>query len=125
MKKYYTRVCNFYYGKISVKLVNQKKTIPLNGNKNISFDQIEIISRDSKKLINTILESSNSDKMKFFNKTIKDCLGIVNEQIVDADLSLKESLLSVKENLLNRVFNENSFEVDILKIFQLKKDLNE
>jgi hypothetical protein len=63
--------------------------------------------------------------MKFFNKTIKDCLGIVNEQIVDADLLLKESLLSVKENLLNRVFNENSFEVDILKIFQLKKDLNE
>jgi hypothetical protein len=83
------------------------------------------LSEGSKKLINTILESSNSDKMKFFNKTIKDCLGIVNEQIVDADLSLKESLLSVKENLLNRVFNENSFEVDILKIFQLKKDLNE
>jgi hypothetical protein len=83
------------------------------------------LSEGSKKLINTILESSNSDKMKFFNKTIKDCLGIVNEQIVDADLLLKESLLSVKENLLNRVFNENSFEVDILKIFQLKKDLNE
>ena len=49
----------------------------------------------------------------------------MNEQIVDADLSLKESLLSVKENLLNRVFNESDFEVDILKIFQLKKDLNE
>lgn len=83
------------------------------------------LSEGSKKLINTILESSNSDKIEFFNKTIKDCLGIVNEQIVDADLSLKESLLSVKENLLNRVFNESTFEVDILKIFQLKKDLNE
>ena len=52
MKKYYTRVCNFYYGKLSIRLVNQKKTLPLNGNKEISFDQIEIISRDSKKLIN-------------------------------------------------------------------------
>jgi len=83
------------------------------------------LSEGSKKLINTILESSNSDKIEFFNKTIKDCLGIVNEQIVDADLSLKESLLSVKENLLNRVFNESDFEVDILKIFKLKKDLNE
>ena len=52
MKKYYTRVCNFYYGNKSVKLVSQKKTLPLNGNNQISFDQIEIISRNSKKLIN-------------------------------------------------------------------------
>jgi dihydropteroate synthase len=52
MEKYYTRVCNFYYNKISIKLVNQKKTLPLNGNKEISFSQIEIISRNSKKLIN-------------------------------------------------------------------------
>jgi len=51
MKKYYTRVCNFYYGKTSIKLVNQKKSLPLNGNKKISFSQIEIISRDSKKII--------------------------------------------------------------------------
>ena len=51
MKKYYTRVCNFYYGSNSIKLVNQKKTLPLKGNKEISFDQIEIISRDFKKKI--------------------------------------------------------------------------
>ena len=48
MKKYYTRVCNFYYGNKSIKLINQKKTLPLNGNKEISFDQIEILSRNSK-----------------------------------------------------------------------------
>ena len=52
MKKYYTRVCNFVYGKSSVKLVNQKKNLPLNGNKEISFNKIEIISRVSKKIIN-------------------------------------------------------------------------
>ena len=51
MKKYYTRVCNFYYGKLSTKLVEQKKTLPLNGNKEISFNKIEIISRRKKKLI--------------------------------------------------------------------------
>ena len=51
MKKYYTRVCNFVYGKSSIKLVNQKKNLPLNGSKEISFSQIEIISRDSKKII--------------------------------------------------------------------------
>ena len=52
MKKYYTRVCNFYYGKKSTKLIKQKKTLPLKGNKEISFDQIEIITRKSKKIIN-------------------------------------------------------------------------
>jgi len=48
MKRYYTRVCNFYYGKESNELVNKKKSIPLSGNKDISFDHIEIISRNSK-----------------------------------------------------------------------------
>ena len=52
MKKYYTRVCNFHYGSKSAKLINQKKTLPLKGNNQISFDQIEIISRNSKKIIN-------------------------------------------------------------------------
>ena len=51
MKKYYTRACNFFYGKLSIKLVNQKKTLPLNGNKEISFNKIEIISRGSNKTI--------------------------------------------------------------------------
>ncbi|MBD1156548.1 dihydropteroate synthase [Pelagibacterales bacterium SAG-MED20] len=52
MLRYYTRVCNFYYGTESALLVKKKKTLPLNGNKEISFDQIEIISRFSKKTIN-------------------------------------------------------------------------
>ena len=44
MSRYYTRLCNFYYGKSSKKLVNRNKTTPLNGIKEISFDQIEIIT---------------------------------------------------------------------------------
>ena len=66
MKKYYTRACNFFYGKSSIKLVNQKKTLPLNGNKEISFDKIEIISRDSKKKItlNDIKKLPKSIKKK-------------------------------------------------------------
>lgn len=51
MQRYYTRVCNFYYGKKSKILVKNKKTLPLNGNNLISFDQIEIISRKFKRKI--------------------------------------------------------------------------
>ena len=51
MPRYYTRVCNFYYGAYSKDLVNKRKTIPLNQIKEISFDQIEILTRKSKKKI--------------------------------------------------------------------------
>jgi len=64
MKKYYTRVCNFNYGKLSIKLVKQKKNLPLNGNKEISFSEIEIISRDLKKTINL-------DKIKKLSKSLR------------------------------------------------------
>ena len=51
MQRYYTRVCNFYYGNQSKILVNKKKTIPLHQIKEISFDHIEIITRKSKRKI--------------------------------------------------------------------------
>ncbi len=52
MSRYYTKACNFYYGLKSKTLVKKKKTLPLNGNSEISFDKIEIISRKSNKIIN-------------------------------------------------------------------------
>ncbi len=71
MKRYYTRVCNFYYGSESRSLVNSNKSIPLNGNKNISFDHIEIISRTSKKKISIKKISKLTKSLK---KLIKDDL---------------------------------------------------
>lgn len=75
MPRYYTRVCNFYYGKRSIKLVNQRKTIPLNQKKEISFDQIEILTRKSKKTvsINQVknLSKSIKEKINFDLKKIK------------------------------------------------------
>ena len=51
MTRYYTRVCNFYYGTKSKNLVEKNKSLPLHGIKRISFDQIEIITRKSKKIV--------------------------------------------------------------------------
>ena len=74
MKKYYTRVCNFYYGGISKKLIYQKKTLPLNGNLEISFDHIEILSRNSKKKIHI----KNIKKLPIFlKKKINKDLSVV------------------------------------------------
>jgi dihydropteroate synthase len=53
MRKYYTRACNFYYGTNAKNLIKKKLALPLCGNKNIAFDNIEILSRKEKtKLIN-------------------------------------------------------------------------
>ena len=51
MVKYYTRACNFYYGEVSKENVNKKNCLPLHGNKLISFDSIELITRKKRKRI--------------------------------------------------------------------------
>ena len=75
MPRYYTRACNFYYGNHSKDLVNKKKTIPLSQIKEISFDEIEILTRKSKKKIsiNYIkdLPRSLKKKINFDLKKIK------------------------------------------------------
>ena len=97
MSRYYTRLCNLYYGNSSKKLVNKNKTIPLNGIKEISFDQIEIITRNSKKkiFVNQIkylpklirrkiysdLKKIKSKKKNFSNlnfKKIPNIMGVLN-----------------------------------------------
>ena len=50
MRKYYTRPCNFYYGQYAKKLIKNKKALPLSGNQNIAFDQIEIFLRKKKRV---------------------------------------------------------------------------
>ena len=45
MLKYYTRACNFYYGKTSLEMVKKKLAFPLHGNRELSFDTIEILSK--------------------------------------------------------------------------------
>tara|TARA_B100001063_G_scaffold27471_1_gene21018 strand:- start:1857 stop:2909 length:1053 start_codon:yes stop_codon:yes gene_type:complete len=46
MSRYYTRACNFYYGNKSKTLIKEKKTLPFNGNNEVSFSKIEIITRN-------------------------------------------------------------------------------
>jgi dihydropteroate synthase len=68
MKKYYTRACNFYYGILSKKLIKEKLALPLCGNNNISFDKIEIFSRDKKNISSKIIDLK---KIKILPSSIK------------------------------------------------------
>ncbi len=72
MSRYYTRACNFYYGSKSKSLVKKKKSLPLNGYYEISFDQIELISKKSKKKFSiNKLSSLSKHQKKQIKKDLK------------------------------------------------------
>ena len=87
MKKYYTRACNFVYGNSSIKLVNKKENLPLNGNKELSFSQIEIITRDSKKII--YLKDIKKLRKSLREKINKDLKIIIKKNINFSNLNFK------------------------------------
>ena len=66
MIKYYTRACNFYLGQTSIDKVKKKLSIPLHGNKLISFDSIELISRN--KTIRINIKNINKQKIDIKKK---------------------------------------------------------
>ncbi len=71
MLKYYTRPCNFYFGKKSKDKVKKGNSISLNNNDFISFDCIEIITRRFKKKIYLKDLKKQNSKIK---KKIRDDL---------------------------------------------------
>ena len=75
-------------------------------------------------LKNILMASSDEDKRNvMFKESIGECLSLVNGKLKVADVDLKISLLDLKENLLDKKYNNNSFEVDILKLNTLKESL--
>ena len=63
MKKYYTRACNFYYGKSAGILIKKKAAVSLCGQKNIAFDRIEIFTRDKNKVISKVINLKDINKL--------------------------------------------------------------
>jgi len=101
MNRYYTRVCNFYYGKESKLLVSKKKTLPLNGNNEISFDHVEIISKKLKKKIS----------IKKINKLPKYLKKKISKEI---------KLISSKKNFFRKL-KLNKF-INIMGVINLTPD---
>ena len=88
MMRYYTRACNFYYGDQSKNLIKKKQTIPLNQNKEISFDQIEILTRYSKKKIN--IKQINKLSKTIKSQVISDLKNITSKKKIFLILILKK-----------------------------------
>ena len=99
MIKYYTRACNFKYGSIARKLIKKKLALPLCGNRNISFDQIELITRNNKKVSNKFVhykelnDLSNNQKKKV-KKDLKNITSKRNNFLKNVNFS-KPSVMGI------------------------------
>ena len=86
MRKYYTRPCNFYYGNYASNLIKKRKALPLAGNYNIAFDQVEIFQRRKKRVVDSTV-CSISD-VKNFNKEKKYSINIDLKKITSKRKSI-------------------------------------
>ena len=93
MRKYYTRACNFYYGNYAKKLVKAKKALPLAGNNNIAFDQLEIFERKKR----------NKIKSKFYH--ISKINKLTNQLKIVVKKDLKE-IISKRKKICGIEFNK-------------------
>ena len=82
MKKYYTRACNFFYGSTSKKLVKKKSAFALCGDHLVSFNQVEIFTRNKKKINSKIIDIKNLNKLPLVvrKKVSKDIKKISNKR---------------------------------------------
>ena len=82
MTEYYTRACNFFYGQDSRQLVKKKLTLPLCNDSSISFNQIELFSRNKKIVKNKIIDLKNIKKLpnKIKEKVIQDLKKITSKR---------------------------------------------
>ena len=97
MKKYYTRPCNFFYGPNSKQLVKKKLSLPLCGDRSISFNKIEIFIRNKKKVNSKILDIKNINQ-----------LPMIMKKKVSKDIELitaKREFLKNKNHMLMGILN--------------------
>ena len=102
MIKHYTRACNFYFGSISKEKIKKRLSIPLHGDNLISFDTVEILTRNKKRKIN--IQNINRLEKKIKKKILFDIKQISKKKIFKG---LKFSKSPVLMGILN--LTPNSF----------------
>ena len=105
MAKYYTRACNFYYGKLANLLIKKKKALPLCGNKFIAFDNLEIFSRNKKKI-----------KSRFIN------LKYIGKLKKEERIKVKKDLKKIISKRKNFLFNLDFSQPNIMGILNMTPD---
>ena len=124
MKKYYTRACNFFYGLNSKKLIKDKLTLPLCGNKSISFNQIEIFIRNKKKIKSKIINIKDINKLPIVikKKISQDIKKIISKrEFLRKQNHVLMGILNMTPDSFSDGGKFNSTRKAFQKIIQMKK----
>ena len=105
MIKYYTRACNFKYGSTARQLIKSKRALPLCGNKDISFNEIELITRKKNKIFSKIINYKNINSLSPIQKK-----------------KVKQDLKKITIKRKNFLINVNFFSPSIMGILNLTPD---
>jgi dihydropteroate synthase len=117
MRKYYTRACNFYYGTKAKNLIKKNLALPLCGNKNIAFDNIEILSRNKKKKLINIknIKKLPTQIKKIVLKDLKKI--ILNRKNLNKYIKIAEPLIMGVLNLTPDSFSDGGLYIQSKKAF--------
>lgn len=86
--------------------------------------QYSSLTEDEFKTIKMILESDNVGQEAILNEMKKNVIALINESIKSSDgIEVKGKLLDVKERLLETSYNKETFTANIIKLINLKKNL--
>ena len=120
MQKYYTKACNFYYYNTSKEKIKKKLSLPLGNNSSMSFDNIEIISRTSKKKIH--IKYINKLPLKIKKKVLFDIKNICKNKKISGLRFKYQPLLMGILNLTPDSFSDGgNFNKNILAKKQINK----
>lgn len=76
-------------------------------------------------LVDAKADSKNEKQRNIFNKCKNEALETINSVLGEADGDVKERLLTIKERLLNREFNESSLVKDVAEMLEIRDTLSE
>jgi len=84
----------------------------------------EKLDENTKSVLKKIINTPTEGRETIFVELVRECVDLVNENITDADLTIKEKLLSTKDKLLRLKYDGETFISEAKKLLDLKITLN-
>lgn len=89
----------------------------------------EVLTESEKTFVQELIDaksdSKNEKQKNIFNKCKNEALEVINTVLSEAEGDVKEKLLSIKERVLNREFNEKSLVKDVAEMMEIRDTLSE
>ena len=83
------------------------------------------ITESEKKIIKSILNGKNEDKVNTVNNLKRECIDSIDKKLNEnIDLDLKDKLLKVKDKLLTTEYKKDDYHNDVIKLYNLKETID-